>query len=510
MHTPQHWQLRQAPKPPQWAVEAEKGGVSDMRHVMAQMAQRQAIHNAEDMARKQADGNRAAPAPSRESAPVKTEEKKPEAKEEPEEEVVPKCHLHRKLNKACRFCKQHSAFLEKQTAKKEAAKQEVLKEIQDAAALGPEKVDRDNKVLLPYMAQFPEELKLRIMQHKIFEYQICDFFVADCEEKLPEDESCEIDTQREDMFFVPNSWIMCVYRLMILRPTEDEFDALLNHRSIWVRCAAYLIVRLGMTQDRYWELLSPGLMDNTEFKPFPKRDPRTYTMGEYVQKLLWEDKYCSEPLPRIPMGLRKTLNERLILYAQFRERYQANLEVLDRYEEPGVPVEVCREVDGEWVQAKTVGAKSRSKRCITTPVRFEDGKEQNVSIGRLIIVDPNADQTDLTKSRGRSNKELLEKYREEQKKGTWMGPEDAAKNRSKAALPNTFVGKSGKRRKSKEEEEEEDEENALQEAKKRRETQEREREMSQIMQKYLAAGSSSTGGSSSAGDIDAPDHMRLG
>lgn len=479
-----------------------------MRQIMAQMEHRKALQEAEDATRKTAAAQAA-------STPEKKEEEepKPANNSELEEEEVPKCHLHRKVNKACRFCKKHSAFLEKQTASKEKAKQEVLNKIQAESEAAAAKVDHNQRILLPQISQFPHELRVRILSHRIYEVTISDYGLTDCKEKLFESESCEIDTPREDMSFVPSSWIMCLYRMMIIRPSEGEFHTLLKHESIWVRCAAYLIVRVGMNQDRYWELLSAGLMDDTEFKPFPKRDPRAYTMGEYVQKLLSEDRYCDETLPRISMGLRKTLNERLVLYGQFRERYQANLEVLDRYESPGVEVEVCKELDGEWVSAKTLGAKNFSQRCVTMPVKFDDGTEQNVSIGMMITVDPDADQADLTKSRGRSNKELLEKYRQEQKKGAVMGQNQASRKDQHTPLPNTFIGpgKSGKRKKTKEEEEEDEEVNAFQEAKKRRETQEREREISQIMQKYCAAAApSSKMGSSSAGDVDEPDHMRLG
>merc|ERR1712118_149079 len=116
-----------------------------------------------------------------------------------------------------------------------------------------------------------------------------------------------------------------------------------------------------------------------------------------------------------------------------------NLSVLDRYEPAGVAVEVCRELDGdsagEWVTAKTVGVKNFSKRCVTMPVKFEDGTVQNVSIGMMITVDPDADYADLTKSRGRSNKELLEKFRQDQKQGVVMSHKDNFRGPSTSGLP---------------------------------------------------------------------------
>lgn len=478
------------------AALRDGGVVKDMRQIMAQMEQTQALQEAEEATRRaMAD----AAATAGVQVPEKTEGK-PEKGDEAEEDEVPKCHLHRKPNKACRFCKLHSAFLDRKTAKKEAAKQEVLKEIHEALASGVAKVDRDQRILLPNFAHFPIQLKERILSNRSYDITISEYSLHDCEDVLSEAESCDTETQREDMYFIPSSWIMCVYRILMIRPYETEFQALLNHKNIMVRCAAYSIVRIGMHQDRYWELLAPGLMDDEEFNPFPQRDARNYTVGEYVQKLLSEDRYCDEALPRISINLRKTINERFVMYGQFRKRYQANLEVLGRYEAAGVPVEVCKELDGEWVNAKTVGAKSHSKRCISIPVRFENGTIKNVSIGMIITVDANADHADLTKSRGQNNKELLEKLRQEQKEGVVMGHKEAFSG----------PGKLGKRKKAKDDDEEDEEAYALQEAKKRK-NQEREREMAQIMQKYCVAGaSSSKGGNSSAGDVDAPDHMRLG
>ena len=45
---------------------------------------------------------------------------------QPDEPEVKKCHLHKKANKACKFCKAYILWAEQQEKKKEEAKNEIL------------------------------------------------------------------------------------------------------------------------------------------------------------------------------------------------------------------------------------------------------------------------------------------------------------------------------------------------------------------------------------------------
>merc|ERR1719428_142418 len=166
--------------------------------------------------------------------------------------------------------------------------------------------------------------------------------------------------------------------------------------------------------------MSEFLIDDEEFVPFPKdgREMETMTVGEYVEMLLCQDKYLDITLPRITAAQRKMITERLCLYGQFRKRYQQNLEVLDRFEklEGGVEVEVCAE-DGEWFAATTAGARSYDSRLVNMPIFNPSAKQvEHISISKIICVDREPrDSKDLTRSRGTSNQELLEKCREQQR-----------------------------------------------------------------------------------------------
>merc|ERR1719210_3237225 len=205
---------------------------------------------------------------------------------------------------------------------------------------------------------------------------------------------------------MPSAFFCGVFRLLTLKLTEGQLRGLLNNRSRWVRCAGFVFVRLGVHQDRYWELLSDALMDQEEFVPFPDWGGEHMSEGQYVEQLLTKEKYCDLNLPRIAAAQRRSINERLVLYDQFRRRYAANLEVLERFEEPdgGVSVEVCS-IDGEWTAGVTTGLPSPGRRRVTTPVRIAGRGDIDASIG-MVICPPSkgssSSSSDLTRSRGRS------------------------------------------------------------------------------------------------------------
>lgn len=461
---------------------------------------------------------------------VQVQEKDPE----PEEEEVPKCHLHRKPNKACRFCKKYTAAQEAKIIKEEAKKNEEMKKLlepseEEKAAKGGKS---DAVLVVPNKSQFPKELKEQILQCKSFTnsfnevHQIKNVLKEECE-------SCDLDEKFEDRDFKiasygPSKFIMCIYKLLNMRITEAELFTFL-HNSHWiVRCAGFVFVRLGVHQDRYWELLSDALMDEERFTPFRFRDPiESMTVGEYVERLLQLDKYGNINLPRLSAAWRTKFSERLTMYGQFRDRYAMNLEILDRYETKGVAVEACG-VDGEWVKGRTVGeVKSigRAKSCIQVLVKLEDGKQQPFSLGMVISDTEDEgfiweyDEDDLTQSRGKSNKELLDECRERRKESQVT---DAKVQGMKFfhAHGQTFyaggLGGGGKKRNKKYGDEESSSEDD-QQAKRRKEAseieqKERERQQFEIIQKYCAGSAAVKASSASTAnpDVDTPDLVRLG
>lgn len=345
----------------------------------------------------------------------------PDREEAEDEQLpqVPRCHLHRKQNKACKFCKAYYQNEEIRCKRLEEKKNAALEKLKEGASSSLGRgLGQNDKVLLPSMVHFSQVLMERIMKNGYYVTALSSAALQDVKTILFTCETCDVESRgTHTLDLEPSKFIGCVYRILSLQLTEGQLQSLLNNSSCWVRCAAYVYVRLGVQHDRYWELLSDALMDDEEFIPFPGRGGDSMTVGQYVEQLFTKDKYCDLNLPRIPVAHRKVLNRRIVLYEQFRRRYAANLEVFERYEEPGVQVECCSP-DGEWTTAETVGTQRLTGRCATVQVRLSDSSEQSVSLGMVIcpgrVFNPSNAQ-DLTRSKGRSSQELLERFEEQQR-----------------------------------------------------------------------------------------------
>merc|ERR1740121_3169447 len=189
----------------------------------------------------------------------------------------------------------------------------------------------EDKVQLPNLQFFPQVLRDRILASNFYGNVLANQDLAECKEGLLSCESCEPEVRGLNLDTAPSNFISIVYRLFQMKLTEGQLRSLLANKHRLVRCAGFLFVRLGVHQDRYWEL-----MDVDEFVPFPGKGGDKMSEGQFVEHLLTKEKYCEMGLPRIAVAQRKQLSERLVLYDQFRKRYAANLEVLeDRYASDG-------------------------------------------------------------------------------------------------------------------------------------------------------------------------------
>merc|ERR1719198_2054296 len=107
------------------------------------------------------------------------------------------------------------------------------------------------------------------------------------------------------------------------------------------------------------------------------------TIGEYVEALLLKDKYFNTPLPRIPMGLKRKLEERLAPMTQYRKRTRANHKVFgDIPRAINQTVEVC--VNGVWKGGHAIEVDTRVPSRIKVRVDMPDG-EVIAHIGRVVL-----------------------------------------------------------------------------------------------------------------------------
>merc|ERR1719171_1907801 len=119
---------------------------------------------------------------------------------------------------------------------------------------------------------------------------------------------------------------------------------------------------------RLWSSFSEYVLDDTELV-WAQGDQKSgmTTLGEYVEGLLAKDKYCGTLLPRIPVAVRRQLEERLAPLPQFRKRMQANRRNAALFRNRA-DVEIFN--DGRWTRASILemspGKSSRPRLRVRT------------------------------------------------------------------------------------------------------------------------------------------------
>jgi len=144
-------------------------------------------------------------------------------------------------------------------------------------------------------------------------------------------------------------------------------------------------------------------------------------------------------------------------------------------------------------------------------VKLTNGEEREVSLGMIITPGSASNSSDLTRSRGRSAEELLEKYQAQQRDAAVASGKDYCKTSGQHTLRVggiPFVA--GVKRKEQDSDRAlEAEEEARREAKRNAPSLEHQAKMAAIESKYCArVGSTST--LSKSDQRDGPERMRLG
>jgi len=178
-----------------------------------------------------------------------------------------------------------------------------------------------------------------------------------------------------------------------------------------------LYVRFGLPHDQLLSWLGEYVCDDEEFKPSPDADFKT-TIGEYVEGLLSQDKYYNTVLPRLPMVTKRHVEEKLAPVGQYRKRTQANKSMLDVFREPGLKVEAS--IAGEWLIGSVIECDEEMPTRIKLRMRMDDGSEEYVQIGKVILVDKsrassgrgrNRSPTNWSTSKGRTDTDLVTEMR---------------------------------------------------------------------------------------------------
>lgn len=435
---------------------------------------------------------------------------------------VPKCHLHRKQNKTCKFCKAFYSFQESKQKQAEERKQAQAMRLKGQLSGNTRSVEEALADTSLGVDVFPVPFRRNIEAHSLFK-ELQDMSGNMVMGMIEGCSSCELETDGKVAAGTlcvrvkePSQFICCIYNLMTRKLARRDLGSMITSRCSYLRCAGFLYVRLVLHPEQLWEVLSPHLMDTEFILPFPEESLDSVPVGKYVEDLLTKENYCDLCLPRMQLGVRKTIERRLLFYDQFRRRYAANHKVLDEYNHSGLSVEVCL-VDGHWDKAVTRGPPSRHERCITVPVQLSSGEERDVSIGMVIQPDPNAPE-DLTRSRGVSNQDLLERYNKRARDSALAVGNGYCKPLQSAIhiASQRVVAITGSKNKDKEETQDDEDlqEERLREAKRLRGLSRKHDEELAAIEKKYCAGVSALARPTATGQfkdtVDAPERLRLG
>lgn len=183
---------------------------------------------------------------------------------------------------------------------------------------------------------------------------------------------------------VPSTLFCCLFRMFTIGITHEELLQLLESRdNPYVRCCGFLYIRFGCASERLWDYLGEYCLDDQEFEPSRSTPGFAVSVGEYVEALLMDERYYYTALPRIPVGIKKKIEEKVAPLGQFRRRVIANKKALHLFREPGTLVEACSE--GTWLEGHVVQVNDLAVSRILVRVKMEDGLEETLNLGKVIL-----------------------------------------------------------------------------------------------------------------------------
>lgn len=348
----------------------------------------------------------------------------------------------------------------------------------------------------------------------------------------------------------PSVFFCCAYRVFTLEPSEDELRNVVDHlESALVRCVGFIYMRFSLRPDRLWDLFEEYILDDMELQIGKGRDEVKMTIGEYVESLLMKDKYFGTPMPRVPVVLKRKLEEHIAPILQYRKRTQANRGSLALLREEATMVEVCR--NGVWQRAQVIElAEGRRFHPARPKLRVRlldadsgDRSEVFVHIGCVILSNPDPSDRRSSRSRsrgrrrsssspdwlrwkGKSDEEMVRDLREKYKdEAVCSSGKDYARKPVGFEISLALKREQGSQESRMNEEDSlamrqasrkrvaQDDDVEEREKQKRRKIQEegeRQKKLTQIFEKYGGGGQAGSHGATRSRDMEGPDVMRLG
>lgn len=330
-----------------------------------------------------------------------------------------RCHLHKKPNGKCKFCKRFQEFVDKKSEEKFAAAKE-QQALNNAANQNDLIFSDELPMANPKTFGFPDLFRTHIVDSVHFKtLATLETFDQVVDEIVQFAES--IEPYMPNSAIVPTPLFACLYRLFTMGLSQASLVRLLDaETSPYVRCAGLLFIRFGLPPEQLWPWLEEYVLDEEELKP-TKESEFVTSVGEFVEGLLSQDRYYSIVLPRLPVSAKRQLEAKLAQVPQFRKRAQANQQLLDVYRQSNVKVQVCN-TDGTWIDAVSLYLNESRPYRLRLNVRLDDNSEESVQLGKVILVDshfssangyyrPKNGEVDWSREKGKSGTELVDELR---------------------------------------------------------------------------------------------------
>lgn len=387
------------------------------------------------------------------------QQKLDEEKKRQEEAEKVKCHLHKKPKAGCRFCKKYQDFVADSQQVEKAPNaggsdgrrrgrrpDRAISEDPDADRRGPLELVNPTKGFgfsgllqthITECAHYKSLLSLETFDQLVEEmYQFAN----------------GVEPYMVNSGTLPSALFCCLYRFFTMALDGRNLRRLIdNQESAYIRCAGFLYVRMGLPHDQMLDWLGEYLLDDDEFQPTQESDWKI-SIGDYVEGLLRDDKYYNTVLPRLPMVTRRHVEEKLAPLGQNRKRMKVNKDIIDTFRESGMKIETC--IGCEWLHGTLLDLEDEAPSRPKVRVRLEDGSEEYVHLGKVIIADSRVrvvrragrsrsrsrGGTDWTRHKGRSDHELLDEMRcREREKAVCSSGKDYARKpvgyKAACALP---------------------------------------------------------------------------
>jgi len=409
-------------------------------HQAHQQAQQQAQQQAAQQAQLQADRARQHEDEKHRNRRGETKEQV-ESREKLAEAEKMKCHLHKKPKDNCKFCKKYQELVASAQKKGSDAADDRGREGRRRHGRKPDRAiseDRDND---------NRRGPLELANQKTFGFSgLLQMHVVECAhfkslltletfEQLADETyqfANSVEPYMANSGTLPSALFCCLYRFFTLGLDHRQLRRLIDSQeSPYIRCCGLLYVRFGLPHDQILSWLSEYVLDDEEFKPSPDSEWRT-SIGEYVEGLLSQDKYYNTVLPRLPMVTKRHVEEKLAPLGQNRKRMKQNKGIIDTFREGGTKVECS--IGGEWLYGTLIELEEDVPTRPKVRVRLEDGSEEYVHLGKVILGDSRggrarsgsrgrrgvggygrsrsrSPRVDWSRDKGRSDKELVEEMR---------------------------------------------------------------------------------------------------